>query len=95
MEAGGKLGFAWGEGVDPSIMELPKSKLIKKPTESRQQAECCALLNASCWFSGLLFNTENGDSKVLQNDEFLADYIVSQPRKKSMLVLYSLFQFLC
>jgi hypothetical protein len=68
--------------------------MSKQPTKGKQQAECCALLTASCGLPGLLFNPENGGSKFLQNGEFLADYIVSQPRKNSILVLYGLPQFL-
>jgi hypothetical protein len=75
-------------------MELPKSKLIKQPTKCKQQAECSALLTASCWLPGLLFYPEDGGSKFLQNGEFQADCIVSQPRESSILLLYGLFQFL-
>jgi hypothetical protein len=35
-------------------MELPECELSKQPTKGKQQAECSALLTASCWLTGLL-----------------------------------------
>jgi hypothetical protein len=80
--------------LEPFVMEMPKSKLSKPATKRKQQAECSALLTDSCWLPGLLFSPENGGSKFLQNGEFLPDYVASQSRRSSILLLYGLFQFL-
>jgi hypothetical protein len=55
-------------------MELRKSKLSQQPTKGKQQAECSALLTASCWLPSLLFfSPEERGSKFLENGEFIAD----------------------
>jgi hypothetical protein len=66
--------------------------VAKELAEQASRVLCftdCFLLLA-----GLLFIPEEGGSKFLQNGEFQADYIVSQPRGNSILPLYGLFQFL-
>jgi hypothetical protein len=74
-------------------MELPKSKLSKQPTKGKQQAECAALLTASCWLPDLLFYPEDGGSKFFQNMNFKQTTLYHSP-EEIICLLYGLFQFL-